>query len=696
MGGSPDSGVAGVTLLSLPGPRVLGASHSVGVKALRQSRLATVVGIGAMIATAAAPGLLAAPRIAHFERGARADDSPCAFPQCQETSPLPVPPLSGIVEVNPTLASSSRGSPATPQSTRDGTTAAPAEASAPTFGVDVRVNQDAGTKPQNEPSIAVNRADPSRLAAGANDYRCLTSTCGDTHPGVYRSTDGGISWADAGLGGGVVGILPEPPGFAWGSRETAGELAGGDPTLAWGPGTDVYYGFIAFNDVACSAGGIYVSRSADAGATWATPVQVQANSDSEFQDKPYVAVDSTPGSPFFGRIYVSWTRFESLSCGGPRVASPIVLSYSDDGAHWSSPRTISTAGSSCNQGSIPAIGADGSLYVAWWNCDITPQRILVAKSVSGGESFSVPSEVAQFVTIPSPLPPSSFRTNSYPTIATHPTDPNLLYVVWASDPAGDDDADILSSRSTDGGATWSIPTRVNDDATTNDQFFPWVSVSPEGRLDVIFGDRRDDPADSFYNTYHARSTDGGLSFQANVRVTDSPSNPDIGFDGLFIGDYFNLVSGSIHPAWTDTRNGHQDIFSTVGTEPDTDGDGCTDAEEATMGFDPSAWHDFYDVPVPARADPTANGGKDRAVSLGDVLAVLFYAGTSDNGGPNANWVDYDSDKNGDTVEDGTDYDRTASAAPNPPWNAGPPDGAISLTDLLAALAQVSLHCTGAP
>jgi hypothetical protein len=96
--------------------------------------------------------------------------------------------------------------------------------------------------------------------------------------------------------------------------------------------------------------------------------------------------------------------------------------------------------------------------------------------------------------------------------------------------------------------------------------------------------------------------------------------------------------------------------------------------------------------------------------MSDVLAVLFYVGSADNGGPNANGVDYDTikgvDLDGDTdndippplhqIEEGVKYDRSVSPAPNPPWNAGPPNGAINLSDVLAALAQVPLACTGGP
>jgi len=148
---------------------------------------------------------------------------------------------------------------------------------------------------------------------------------------------------------------------------------------------------------------------------------------------------------------------------------------------------------------------------------------------------------------------------------------------------------------------------------------------------------------------------------------------------------------------------------------DSDGDGCVNAQElasaappapgSTGAYDPLASHDFYDVLVPANLDPTPNGSRDNAVAMDDALALLFYVGTydGDGGSPNPNGVAYDSvkgscDADGDTVADreGLCYDRSPGAEPSPPWEAGPPDGAVCLDDVLAALAQVGLACAEGP
>jgi hypothetical protein len=165
-----------------------------------------------------------------------------------------------------------------------------------------------------------------------------------------------------------------------------------------------------------------------------------------------------------------------------------------------------------------------------------------------------------------------------------------------------------------------------------------------------------------------------------------------------------LVAGTTQPQFQNTILGDtfgtaiphsvQDGSVTVGTygsgATDTDGDGCADL---MLGGDrnPDDPWDFDDVTVPARRDPTANGSRDKAVAMDDVLAVLFYVGAYDGGPANPNGVDYDSDKMGPGTKAGRAFDRT------PVWPfSGPPDGAIALDDVLVALAQAGHSCADPP
>ena len=475
-------------------------------------------------------------------------------------SPTPIPPVpSGVVRYSNSGLQISEVSPA-PQ--------------APAFGDNVRMNQDVTAFPQNETSIAINPTDLDNIVAGANDYRI-----GSPRSGFYSSADGGSTWTD--------GLLPNYP---------AGVHSSGDPAVAFDASGNAYYASLGFPDSGeeCqSTGGVYVSRSSDGGLSWAAPLQVASNSPAPapflFADKEYIAVDRSGGA-FDGQIYVSLTIFEfDTGCLDGYVSSPIfVATLAPSGATVSNFVQIGGGAADLfSQGSVPGVDSSGNVHVGYQTfdpscpetvsqlagADPVPQRngIHVARSTDGGISFGTPTLVACQFSLPYSLgqaeyvlPPTVFRVNSFPSLAINPVNDHI-YVVWA-EWVPQTDADIHFVRSTDGGLTWSAPVRVNDDAVANgrDQFFPWVSASPDGtRIDVVFYDRRDDPANTDFHTYLSSSFDGGSTFSANRRVTPVASDPaNDGFTGQFIGDYNGIAStnDALHPVWTDTRSGNADVF----------------------------------------------------------------------------------------------------------------------------------------
>jgi len=103
---------------------------------------------------------------------------------------------------------------------------------------------------------------------------------------------------------------------------------------------------------------------------------------------------------------------------------------------------------------------------------------------------------------------------------------------------------------------------VNDDpaGVRKDQFNQWLSVDPtNGSVNLSWNDARNDPADVKTDIFSSQSTNGGLSFAPNVKVTtamsdESAANP-FADAGNQYGDYEGIVAfgGSIHPIWTDGR-----------------------------------------------------------------------------------------------------------------------------------------------
>ena len=109
--------------------------------------------------------------------------------------------------------------------------------------------------------------------------------------------------------------------------------------------------------------------------------------------------------------------------------------------------------------------------------------------------------------------------------------------------------DIFFTKSTDG-KTWTVPLRVNNDAGGANQAEPAIAIDasmPSPHILISWTDARNAGNN---DVFFAKSSDGGLSFSANVRVNDvttnSQSEPDLAVD--------HANPDLIHVIWTDTRN----------------------------------------------------------------------------------------------------------------------------------------------
>ena len=424
----------------------------------------------------------------------------------------------------------------------------------PVFGpnVDATLNNSAN---QNETTISIYPANNQRVIAAANDYRA------NLQPWVYLSTDGGTSWSNY-----------QVPGTT--------SLYYGDPAMAFGPDNNkAYFSYLGYTAICNAAGGMYVSRSDDAGSAFTPPLQLAANTNDgqicTFQDKEIVAADRHPGSPNYRNAYVAWTHYvfnaAQISEGaGAQIEAPAVLSRStDQGITWSVPITVSPVFSNNSAGVVPATGNNGEVYVYYLGA-ATPNQlnvdtVLFARSTDGGLTFPFFTHIASVVDIPSPLPGTQFRDNAYGAMAVDRVMNGYLYAVWSDYRNGD--ADILLSRSTDNGTTWGAPQRVNDDAVGNgkDQYFPWIASSEDGLVHISWHDEREGSG-AQYKDYYTYTSDHGATWATNVAVATAPSNPG---SSTFIGDYSGIdaVAGVVMPVWTDIRAGaNQNVYTARGVK----------------------------------------------------------------------------------------------------------------------------------
>ncbi|MBI3189284.1 MAG: DUF1573 domain-containing protein, partial [Ignavibacteriales bacterium] len=361
--------------------------------------------------------------------------------------------------------------------------------------------------------------------------------------GMYLTTDGGVTW--------------------FGSDTTAAATLAshsGDPAPVITPTGTLIISYLYGN-------GVGASRSTNMGTTWdATDVLESGSS-----DKNHTFVDDVPTSPYYGRIYATWSDFS-------QSLPPATVSYSsDDGSTWSAYQIIHTGLSGhYDQGVNGVVGVDGTAYIFWQNpvaaSPYTGDFIGMGKSADGGVTWTVTPNIYDCNGIRGTLTSkASIRTNDFPATGIDKTNGarrGWIYSVTAEKnlaPAGSD-PDIVLHRSTDGGTTWSAGIRVNQDALNNGkiQYMPWLVVDDAGAVNVVYYDDRETSSDSAM-VYVARSLDGGNTW-TEIPVPDSRFKPQpiSGLAGGYQGDYIGITYGigKVWPYWMSNQSGTYQAWTT--------------------------------------------------------------------------------------------------------------------------------------
>lgn len=411
----------------------------------------------------------------------------------------------------------------------------------------VRVNQDCGLRRQAEEWVAVNPRDFDNVIAGQND-----SMIGFNHCGYDFSFDRGRSWASVGT---------SPPPFYQELFQTGDTAdACSDPAGSFDHLGNAYVTGVFF-EVADVESSLWVAKSnwPNGGAFYHEPRRVDPwqeyrtavmgepandNDPDIFHDKELMVADSRSTSPKKGRVYVTWTRFETNATpvGG---RSPIVFSQSlDGGATWSRAVIISGAsGSFCShfsgtpdnpnacdqdQGSHPVVGPDGTIYVVFGNGN-TPEagvnqvlmvRCPPTKQCDTEADWEGPFRVGELIgthPIGDPgnaggcptgrqcLPPNGYRAPEFTGMSISVDRHSNLYVSWwdtrnLGPPCGPlilwsaarppCNSDVFYSFSTNRGTTWSPARNITARFAPTAQWQSWSDVSGSGEtLFVAYYDR---------------------------------------------------------------------------------------------------------------------------------------------------------------------------------------------------------------
>jgi hypothetical protein len=423
-------------------------------------------------------------------------------------------------------------------------TAAPARRALATDQVNVSRARSA----QAEVAVAIDPTSPGVLLGGSGSFERSNR--------VYSSTDGGATWSS--------GALPSPRGVC----------GYGDPAVAIDDTGRQYYAYLVGSCLTISLRRVDIALATrpNAASPWVAR-KLAIPGSTTFNDKEAIAVDTSPASPHHGRLYVSWSRLHPVT-----DSFQIVVAHSDDaGATWSPAAAVGPARGSAQTFSSLAVGADGTLDVAWLTLD---RHVQMARSVDGGDHFAQRTLVALAAYLPSGtcriggmrVPAQPSRCISSAPQLTVDRVRGRVYVTWGAAGANGTEENVyVSSYDAATLAPLVSARQVNPaDATAADQFLPMSAVDEStGRLWACWYDTTGDRTRKRTRYTCASSADDGATWTTPVTAATVFSNETVRRATTFeYGDYAGLAAanGVAHPMWTDTRElaaNAEEIYTTA-------------------------------------------------------------------------------------------------------------------------------------
>jgi hypothetical protein len=122
---------------------------------------------------------------------------------------------------------------------------------------------------------------------------------------------------------------------------------------------------------------------------------------------------------------------------------------------------------------------------------------------------------------------------------------STVHVVWFDNRNGSNNHEIYYKRSTDGGLTWEPDTRLTSNSSESE--FPTIAASGQA-VHVAWHDNRY----INYEIFYKRSTDGGVNWGEDTRLTNAFSDSQSAF--------LALSDSVVHVMWNDKRDGNWEIY----------------------------------------------------------------------------------------------------------------------------------------
>ena len=358
----------------------------------------------------------------------------------------------------------------------------------------------------NECSISVDPTNTSKMAIGWRQFDSVLSNF--RQGGWGYTTDAGVTWT-------FPGVLE--PGVFRSDPVTNSDEAG-------------TFFYLSLLQTFCEN----MYRSTNGGQSW---TELQADGLAGGGDKEWFAIDKTNG-PGHGFQYQS---NDGADCSGSGVQ---FQRSTDGGVTWQPPINIP------NEPTTGTLDVDtnGNLFIGGEG--FSPFYCVRSSNAQFGGQTPTFDQITQvdmggviggFGGInPDGLWGQCFLAIDHSGTATN----NNIYMLASVVPPGRSTTDVMFVRSTDDGATFSAPVKVNDDPVNPNKWhwFGTFSVAPNGRLDAVWYDTRNAANNTDSQLFYSFSTDAGVTWSANVAVSNS-FNPFEGYPNQDkIGDYITIVS----------------------------------------------------------------------------------------------------------------------------------------------------------
>jgi hypothetical protein len=264
---------------------------------------------------------------------------------------------------------------------------------------------------------------------------------------------------------------------------------------------------------------IYYKRSTDAGVSWGTDTRLTNSTGSS--QYPSVTVSGQ-------FVHAVWMDVRD---GNREI---YYKRSSDGGSNWGADVRLTTNTSISQE---PSVSASGTVvHVVWEDYRDGNYEIYYKRSTDGGVNWGADTRLT--------------NSANYSSLSSINVSGTTVHIVWIDERDGN--PEVYYKRSTDGGTSWGTDTRL----TNNIYYSSLPSIAVSGaNLHIAWEDKRDGGNPEIY---YKSSTDGGINWGADMRLTNNPANSE--FPSIAV------IGSNVHIVWYDARDGNAEIYNKRSTD----------------------------------------------------------------------------------------------------------------------------------